>query len=251
MDYFVSNDLFELGDAQEHYSEELFLLRDLPTLAYYYKPRLEGVPSRERFGFAADETLYLCPQALFKLQPDFDELLEGILLRDAKAVVVLIDGTFEGWSESLRARFRSSLPAVAHRVRFVPRLSYQAFLELLAVCDVILDTVHFNGMNTSLEAFAMGKPVVTLPSAMQRGRHTQAMYRKMGVLDAIASDAESYVNIAVRLGTEPAFAQSLRAKILAQNAALYEDVRVVREFERFFLEAVERQRMRRLKELVQ
>jgi predicted O-linked N-acetylglucosamine transferase (SPINDLY family) len=244
MDYFVSNDLFEHGDAQAHYSEELFLLRDLPTLAYYYKPKLEEALPREHFGFGAEETLYLCPQALFKLHPDFDALLQGILTRDARAVVVLIDGTIQGWSEALRARFQANFPEVAHRVKFVPRLAYQAFLALIAACDVVLDTVHFNGMNTSLEAFALGKPVVTLPSAMQRGRHTQAMYRKMGVLDGIAGDAESYIATAVRLGTDAGFAQSMRARILARNGALFEDGRVVREFERFFLAALQRRRVR-------
>jgi predicted O-linked N-acetylglucosamine transferase (SPINDLY family) len=245
MDYFVSNDLFEPAGAQAHYSEELFLLQDLPTLAYYYKPRLPKAPvSRERWGFTTAETLYVCPQTLFKVHPEFDELLQGILMRDPNAVPVFIDGSFKEWSESLRARFRRAFPAAAHRIRFVPRQSYAAFLELLAVADVILDTPHFNGMNTSLEAFALGKPVVTWPGTMQRGRHTQAMYRKMGLLDAIAADARSYVDIAVRLGTDRAYARSFSERILAKNSALYEDPRVVREFERFFLEAVGRRRLR-------
>ncbi len=245
MDYFISNDLFEPEDAQSHYSEQLFLLRDLPTLAYYYRPSLpKSPPSREKFGFAAAETLYLCPQTLFKLHPDFDELLKGILTRDPTGVVVLIEGSFKEWSDTLRRRFRSAFPELAHRVRFVPRLAYGAFLELLAAADVILDTVHFNGMNTSLEAFALGQPVVTLPGAMQRGRHTQAMYRKMGVLDGIAKDPETYIDIAVRLGTDRDYARSVRERILARNAALYEDSRVVQEFERFFLEALERRTAR-------
>jgi len=41
------------------------------------------------------------------------------------------------------------------------------FLHLQALADVLLDTIHFGGGNTSLEAFAFGTPVVTLP-----GRHT-------------------------------------------------------------------------------
>jgi predicted O-linked N-acetylglucosamine transferase (SPINDLY family) len=49
------------------------------------------------------------------------------------------------------------------------------FVELIAVSDVMLDTLHFNGMNTSLEALAVGTPVVTLPGALQRGRRTTGM----------------------------------------------------------------------------
>jgi protein O-GlcNAc transferase len=244
MDYFVSNDLFEPDGAQSHYSERLFLLKDLPTLAYYYKPTLPMTPAaRENFGVDASETLYVCPQTLFKLHPDFDQLLHGILARDPHGVVILIEGTFKEFSDRLRARFESTMPSVAHRVRFVPRLAYSAFLQLLSIADVILDTVHFNGMNTSLEAFALGTPVVTWPAAMQRGRHTQAMYRKMGILDGIATGAESYVDIAVRLGTDRAHALRMRERILASNGVLYEDARVVAEFERFFLEALEQRRV--------
>jgi protein O-GlcNAc transferase len=239
MDYFVSNDLFETENAQAHYSERLFLLKDLPTLAYYYKPPLPKVPPpREKFGFREGETLYVCPQTLFKLHPDFDALLDGILVRDPSGIVILIDGAFKEVSEQLRARFRRTL-AAANRVRFVPRMPYGDFLQLLAISDVILDTVHFNGMNTSLEAFALGTPVVTLPTQLQRGRHTQAMYRKMQILDCIAMDSRQYVDIAVRLGTEPAYARELRGRILAANHVLFEDRRVVEEFERFFVTALD------------
>jgi protein O-GlcNAc transferase len=154
--------------------------------------------------------------------------------------VVLIEYLFRENGDELRARFARTLPAVAHRIRFVPQMPYHEFLELLAVADVILDTPHFNGMNTSLEAFAVGTPVVTLPGDMQRGRHTQAMYRKMGIADGIAADAANYVDIAVRIGTDRALANALRDRILAGNGVLFEDRRVVQEFERFFLDALAR-----------
>jgi predicted O-linked N-acetylglucosamine transferase (SPINDLY family) len=241
LDCFISNDLFEPDDAQEHYSESLVLLRDLPTLAYYYRPPRPTHPApRSRLGLRDSETLYLCPQTLFKLHPDFDRLLAGILARDSKAVVLLIEGGFTEHRESLRQRFRSNIPADCDRIRFLPRMHYGAFLELLAAADVILDTVHFNGMNTSLEAFALGVPVVTLPGRFQRGRHTQAMYRKMAITDCVADDEENYIDIAVRIGTEPDYARDLRARIRERNEVLFEDPRVVREFERFFHEAAAR-----------
>jgi predicted O-linked N-acetylglucosamine transferase (SPINDLY family) len=115
----------------------------------------------------------------------------------------------------------------------------ERFMELLAVADVCLDTLHFNGMNSSLEAFSVGLPIVTLPGRLQRGRHTQAMYRKMGILDCIASDAAHYVEIAVKLGCDKGYAQAIRDRIIARNHVLYEDPRVVHEFERFFFHAVQ------------
>jgi len=102
--------------------------------------------------------------------------------------------------------------------------------------NVVLDTVHFNGMNSSLECLAMGTPVVTLPTTFQRGRHTQAMYRKMEIPDCIAADPKHYADIAVRIGTDRQYAAHLRDRILVRNHVLFENPTVVREFERFFTE---------------
>jgi protein O-GlcNAc transferase len=239
MDYFISNDLFEPPDAQAHYSERLVLLHDLPTLAYYHKPRLPPLPSgRAEFGLPQDANLYVCPQTLFKLHPDFDAILGGILAQDNKGLVVLIAGQFQEFTDRLRARFAHTLPAHAHRVVFLPFMGFEQFMQLLCVADVILDTVHFNGMNSSLQAFAAGTPLVTLPGAFQRGRHTQAMYRKMGILDCIARDAAEYVEIALRIATDPQYARSVRERIAAHNHVLFEDRAVIDEFTRFFVEAL-------------
>ena len=233
MDYFVSSDLFELPGAAEHYSERLFLLHDVGTLAYYYRPRAEPA-GRGELGLPARANLYLCPQTLFKLHPHFDALIGGILRADPEARLVLIEGAGR---ERLQARLNAALPDVAGRIVFLPRLSGEAFSRLVATCDVMLDTLHFNGMNTSLEAFAAGTPVVTLPTEYQRGRHTAGMYRRMQIDDAVARDAEDYVRIAVSLGREPERRAALRARIGERSRELFEDSRVVREFERFFREA--------------
>ena len=102
----------------------------------------------------------------------------------------------------------------------------------------MLDPLHFNGMNSSLEAFSVGLPIVTLPTPLQRGRHTRAMYLRMGITDCIAEDTSAYIDLAVRLGTDAAFNASMRARILERNPVLYEDPRVPQEFERFFLESL-------------
>lgn len=239
MDYFISNDLFEPPDAQEHYSETLVQLRDLPTLAYYYRPKVpEGLATPESFGLPGEATLYVCPQTLYKLHPDFDRILSGILTEDPRGLVVLIAGQFQEFTERLRERFARALPGLDQRIVFLPFMAFERFMQLLSLADVVLDSIRFNGMNSSLQAFAAGTPVVTLPGRFQRGRHTQAMYRKMRILDCIAEDMEHYVDIAVRIGTDSRYADALRERILARNHVLFEDSRVVSEFEQFFIETL-------------
>lgn len=240
IDCFISNDLYETAESPAQYSERLVLLHDLPTCSYYYRPSVPSeLPMRAALGLPDEATLYVCPQTLFKFHPDFDRLLEGILERDARGRLVLIQAGVSEWNARLLARFRRTMPAVADRVLFLPPLPHAQFMQLLAMCDVMLDPIHFNGANTSLEGLAVGTPVVTLPTGLQRGRHTRAMYLKMGISDCIAASAEDYIDIAVRLGTDARVRGDLRARILACNGALYEDPRVLSEFERFFVGALE------------
>ena len=234
MDYFISNDLFEPAGADEHFSERLFLLHDLGTPTYYYRPRLPDTRKRrEDFGLP-EGNLYACPQTLFKFHPEFDSVMAGILRTDPRGRIVLLRSKNPSWVDLLQARLRRVMPDVSDRIVFLPQQRSGDFLTLLEVSDVILDTLHFNGMNTSLEAFSAGTPIVTLPTGFQRGRHTSGMYRKMGFTECIAADKDDYVRIAVKLGTQEDYRRFVKSELLERNGVLYEDVRVVQEYERCF-----------------
>jgi predicted O-linked N-acetylglucosamine transferase (SPINDLY family) len=237
IDYFISSDLFERSDSACDYTERLVRLKSLPAYAYRPAPSTP-LRGRENYGFADDCRLYACLQSGFKFHPEFDELLGGILRRDLKAVIAVSEGSQPRWREPLLRRFKATLPDVVDRIRFMSWLNYSDFLNLNAVADVLLDTLHFGGGRTSYEALAFGQPIVTLPSAFLRGRMVYGMYQKMQVLDCVAKGPEEYIDIAVKLATEPDFRAVVRSKILATNDTLYEDEGVVRELESFFEEAV-------------
>ena len=143
------------------------------------------------------------------------------------------------WDRLLTARLTRTIPNVADRICFVPRLSYEDFLRLNASVDVLLDPIHFGGGNTSYEAFAFGVPIVTLPSQFLRGRITHALYQKLDVFDCVAQSPQEYAEMAVRLGTDSEFRHAVSEKILARNDRLYEETEAVRELERFFHQAMD------------
>jgi predicted O-linked N-acetylglucosamine transferase (SPINDLY family) len=240
IDYFISSELYETAASDQHYSEKLIRLARLNT--YYYRPqsvdsRRQTVDSLLSTSYRLPSTTYLCPQSLFKLHPDFDPILAEILRQDPQGQLHLLSGLHSAWNELLLRRFRRTMPEFLDRIHFVPRLTQPEFLQLLATADVILDTIHFCGGNTSLEAFAVGTPIVTMPSSYLRGRLTYGFYQKMGLLDCVALNPSEYVAIAIKLGTDPAYRAHLKAEILARNHLLYEDLTAVHELEQF-LEAV-------------
>jgi predicted O-linked N-acetylglucosamine transferase (SPINDLY family) len=238
IDYYISSDDLEPPHAEQHYTERLVRLKNLPT--YYYAPRLSASPkTRAALGLDNAAHLYACPQSLFKIHPDFDALLGQILRADGRGYVLLLSGQHVHWTQLLAARLRRSIPDVASRVLFLPRLAADDFLGLLATADVLLDPIHFGGGNTTFEALAFGTPIVTWPGEFMRGRVTYACYRKLGVRDCVAADWDQYVEIALRLASDRAWRDDVRSRIRSSNHVLFENAGAIRELETFFIEAVE------------
>jgi predicted O-linked N-acetylglucosamine transferase (SPINDLY family) len=123
----------------------------------------------------------------------------------------------------------------------LPAQSYDDFLSLLAISDVVLDPLHFGGGNSSYEALAMRAPIVTLPGPFLRGRITSALYSKMNFTDLIVHSPEQYVTTAVRLATDREFKNQVRRRIADANSILFEDPEELRGLEQF-LESVPLQR---------
>jgi predicted O-linked N-acetylglucosamine transferase (SPINDLY family) len=155
-------------------------------------------------------------------------------------VLVLLESGIPGHTRLLKKRLSLAGPDVSERILFLPQQENGDFINLIALADVMLDTIHFNGMNTNLEAFAVGTPVVTMPTRFQRGRHTLGMYRKMGISDCIAANPDHYVELAVRLTGDQRLREKVKDSILTASGCLFEDIQVVREFERFFREATQK-----------
>jgi len=105
INYFVSWAEAELPieQSQAHYTEELRLIPH-GKLHQYYEPRtlpgdrsrMNGQPfghlTRDDFDLPADVSLYLCMQKPFKLHPEFDPLVCGVLHKDPHGYAVLHKG---------------------------------------------------------------------------------------------------------------------------------------------------------------
>ena len=214
--------------AECHYSERLVRLPHFTSC--YLRPNVPAIAGRDSLGLSESAHLYVCLQSLFKLHPLFDQALAGILRRDPEGEIVLIDGRHKEWRQA------------SERIRFLPRLPIEGFFTLLSVSDVMLDPTPFCGGNTTLEALALGTPVVTYPGAFLRGRLSYAIYRQTGVSTCIASDLQDYVAMATRLGMDAAERNAAAAEIEQTRGAVFEDDRIVADLESWMTGAVEEAR---------
>jgi predicted O-linked N-acetylglucosamine transferase (SPINDLY family) len=170
-------------------------------------------------------------------------VLGDILRRDPDGVLVLISPPDDSWQQPLiEARFRRAITDALSRVVFLPAMSMENYLGLLLIADALLDPPTFSGGNSSLEAFAMGAPVVTWPGDFLRGRLTLACYRQMGIDDLIAGNAEEYVGLALRLAGDADFRAAVRKKIETRADRLFDNTGFVRELEDFLEAAADARR---------
>ena len=140
------------------------------------------------------------------------------------------------------ARLQRASSNIERRTQFLPKLSREDFLRLSATADVLLDTIHFCGGNTSYEAFAMGTPVVTMPGELLRGRLTHAMYQQLELPELSVNSPAAYVELAVKLGMNRDYRQHIRGEIAQRSGVLFEDHAMLREYENFFRQAVNSRR---------
>ena len=93
IDYFVTHRDCELPGSGQYYSERLLALPAGDALTYYFRPDTAGLDrTRAHYGLSDADTVYLCPQTLFKLHPDQDEAFRQILAADRNGVLVFLEG---------------------------------------------------------------------------------------------------------------------------------------------------------------
>ena len=236
VDYFVSSHLCEPDDGESHYSERL---ARLPVMGNWIRrSQMPKALSRDALGLPTAARLYGCLQSVFKLQPDFDAILGDILRRDDAAKIVLLEGHKPYWTEQLKARLQATLGPASQRIIFMPRQDEVGYLSLAGAMDVLLDTTHFGGGNTTYEAIAAATPVVTLPSPYLRGRLTLGIYNQLGIDDLVAVDEDNYVEIAVSLACDPDKRKELQQRIDERCDLIFEDDRAVTAYEDFLERAI-------------
>lgn len=215
IDAFLSCVEMEPADAMAHYTEPLLTLSGLGTR--YLSPPVPEPSTRGQIGLPEAGTLYLVPQSLFKLHPDNDRVFADIAQRDAKAAFVLFNSPESGARRVFDARISRSFENAGigtnGRFLFLQPRARADYLQVNMACDVMLDTLHFSGGNTSLDALHAGLPIVTCPGRFMRGRQSMAMLRHLGANELIADTPERLAELAVEIANDHSRRNTLTQRI--------------------------------------
>lgn len=235
LDYFISSDLMEPTNAQEHYSEKLVRL---PTpLFYFERPKVPSqLKSRAALGLHVDRHLYMCPMRLQKLHPEFDEAIIGVLTADPDGEVVLFDDLYLPQGKAmLQERLEQTVPVeLRERITFVPWMKDPVdFMSAVACAEVILDPFHFGIGSTTALTCVVGTPVVTRTGEFMRGRVGTAFCEMLDLAECIAVSTDDYVRKAVQIATDSALRERLRTRMMRNDAVFYGNTKPIDDFIEF------------------
>jgi len=240
IDYFLSSEMMEPPDADRHYTEKLVRL---PNLSVHYTPALypERPLARRDLGVGEDALLFFCAQSLMKYLPQYDIVFPRIARQVPQCQFLFISAhrppITQRFLQRLGRAFRSEGVDPARHVVMLPRMDGPTFQAVARLSDIFLDSVGWSGCNSSLESMACGLPAITCAGSTMRARHTYAFLKCMELDELIASDLDSYVELAVRFARDTTWRAAMRTRMLERLPRLYGDLQCVRALEDFLLRA--------------
>ena len=240
MDCFLSGDLVEPDDADDHYTEELIRL---PGFSFHYVP--EDIPAeplpRYHYGMRPGATVFFCAQALWKYLPEHDDLYPRIARRlqpphDCQFVFMqhktLARVTDQFRRRLVRAFDKNGVDFDLH-VLFLPPLSHGAYQRLGQLVDVMLDSIGYGGWTTLLDSLSHNLPIVTTQGRFMRGRFAAAALQRMGMNELTAADTDEYVEIAAGIAADAELRALLSDRIAENKGRVYADPTCINGLEDF------------------
>jgi protein O-GlcNAc transferase len=124
------------------------------------------------------------------------------------------------------------------RIDFVNLLHLPEYLRRYQQMDIAFDPIPYTGHSTSLDAFWMGVPVVTLAGETVASRGGVSIASNLGLVELIAKTGRGYVEIAAGLSGDMAGLAKLRATLRERmrRSPLMDERRFTLDIERAYQE---------------
>lgn len=217
IDYRLTDAFLDPPDQpDDHYSEESVRL---PDAFWVYDPLTTEPAVTPVPALTNGHITFGCLNNFCKVNADVLKLWARVLKSVPDSQLVLLTG--EGSHRQHTLDVLQQAGVGPERVRFVGKLPRPQYLELCQQIDIGLDTFPYTGQTTSLDAFWLGVPVVTLVGETVVARAGLSLLENLGLPELIAHDADEYVRIAQELSEDlprlQEFRQTLRSRLEASS----------------------------------
>ncbi len=208
IDYYISGTETEvIEDAEENYSERLVLVPGIgvhPSLKNYSYIKKQKV--EEPF-------IISCPWTIQKINyPHLIHLREILLRADKKILFRFFPSVmFEYYLNQITSEIGSILGP--ENIEIVPNLPSAKFEEYFQKGDLVIDSFHYGGYTTIIDALFLKKPMVVLEGNKLYNSFGNVFFRKLGLDELIAKDSTEYITKIVSLINDDSYYQKITDKI--------------------------------------
>jgi Predicted O-linked N-acetylglucosamine transferase, SPINDLY family len=214
MDYYISGKLTDwFNDAEQHYQEKLLKLEgSAHCFSYGSEQNTSTIKvSREILGIAESAVVFICGANLFKITPELSNTWAKIIASVPNSVLVLYPFG-PNWSRSYpKEVFKTNLNKTfsqqgveLDRLLILdpdPVPNRDDIKEYLKLADIYLDSYPFSGTTSVIDPLEVGLPVIARQGACFRSAMGAALLQELEMPDLVVSSEDSYIQIAIALGT--------------------------------------------------
>lgn len=215
VDYIIADRHVIPPTEKEFYAEKVVYLPDCYQPNDRKRRIAERNFSRRECDLPERGFVFCCFNNNFKILPDvFDRWMRVLGRVDGSVLWLLQD------NERVVANLRGEAAARnvdPDRLVFAPRMPMADHLARHRVADLFLDTLPYNAHTTASDALWTGLPVLTQRGEAFPGRVAASLLRAVGMPELIASDPQSYEELAVELAGNPEKLAAIRRKLAANR----------------------------------
>jgi predicted O-linked N-acetylglucosamine transferase (SPINDLY family) len=212
IDYKLTDAFADLPDNQRTQIEKLLPMDGCVYPYRHIEPAKTHPFRRDELGIADDAIVIGAFINPLKLSRRCLGLWREILERVPNAVLAVSPMAPE--RRAVVGKLLTAMGIPHSRARILPQGRSEAENQArYSIVDFALDPMPYGGANGTLEALDMGVPVVTLVGRRHGERSSWSMLANLGATQTAASSGSQYVDIAVRLATDPAFMAEARGAI--------------------------------------
>ena len=171
--------------------------------------------SRAEAGLPEDAFVLCSFSKHFKITEDIFTAWMSILRQTPRAVLWLAEDNTYSKANMLAAARSGGI--AAHRLIFSERADPDLYLSRLGLADLFLDTFPYNTGTVASDAIRMCLPLVTLCGKAFASRMATSLLYAAGATMGITTSLADYVDVAVRLGNDPAAYARYKALFNAQT----------------------------------
>ena len=230
MDYFLTSKLIESEGSEKYFSEKLLYADHLPM--YYYPPDIKNNLQKSEL---TKNNIYSCPQTLFKIHPEFDEIIGKIQKKDKNAKIYFIKDVNKTYYKKLLIRFKKNKEIDLDRIKFLDGLSWEDYINHCGQASVLLDPIYFGAGNSFYESMFYGTPTVSKPTKYTKSRLVLGAYKQMQIEEApIVDSVDEYVNKSIEIANHKNLFDLKNYYNEKAKKKLYENKDIIPNLEKIF-----------------